>query len=113
MRHGKYDHENLSEDIQPRMSDGNDWRLQSACLESDPDIFFPEDADNEADRVQREMAARKTCASCDVRMMCLDFALRNGDESGIFAGLDAEERRLLIAEKQGEKSTGVREVRSA
>lgn len=96
MRHGKYDHENLSESAQPRLSTGDDWRERRECRDSDPEIFFPEDADDDLERRARTIQAKSVCARCDVREMCLDFALRNGDDAGIFGGLDADERQPLV-----------------
>lgn len=108
MRHGKFDHENLSEDVQPKMAGGGDWRAQSACLDSNPDLFFPEDFDSEKQRAEVAAAAKAKCAGCSVRLMCLDFALRNGDETGIFGGLDAEERKPLV-----ETYEPIRDIRQA
>lgn len=95
MRHGKYDDENLSTTIQPRMRSGEDWREKRECWGMDPDIFFPEDAEDEIEREARTIQAKSTCARCLVSAMCLDAALRNGDSVGIFGGLDHEERKPL------------------
>lgn len=38
------------------------------------------------------MAARALCAGCPFRQECLDAAILNKDEYGIFGGLDPDER---------------------
>lgn len=108
MRHGKFDHENLSEDIQPKMDGGEDWRSESACKTSDPDIFFPEDIVSDEQRQEVTAQAKAKCGGCNVRLMCLDFALRNDERTGIFGGLDSEERKSLVADY-----TPVRDIREA
>lgn len=50
-----------------------------------PDIFFS------ARRKDKELAM-SLCNSCVVRLECLEFALENNDEFGIFGGTTAEQR---------------------
>ena len=71
----------------------HDWRDNAACLNHDPELFFPEGTAGPARR-QTERAKR-TCESCLVRMPCLRFALRNGLGSGIWGGTTEEERRSM------------------
>lgn len=111
MRKGKFEHENLSSYTQPRLAGGDDWRTESACLDADPDIFFPDESLPVSEREEMAAEAKSFCASCKVQMVCLDFALRNEDESGIFGGLDDEERKPLI--KGYVQSEPIREVRFA
>jgi WhiB family redox-sensing transcriptional regulator len=106
MRHGKYDHENLSEVIQPRLSSGDDWRSESACLTADPDIFFPDETTKES-----VAEAKSFCGQCKVQMVCLDFALRNGEKTGVFGGLDENERKPLA--RGYSKREPIREVKIA
>lgn len=111
MRKGKFEHENLSEYTQPRLAGGDDWRTESACLDADPEIFFPDESLPIAEREAMAKEAKSFCASCRVQMVCLDFALRNEDESGIFGGLDDEERKPLV--KGYAETEPLREVRLA
>ncbi|MFB7618757.1 WhiB family transcriptional regulator [Kitasatospora sp. NPDC056181] len=62
----------------------------AACAGVDPELFFPGDEDEFADR-----RARQICAGCPVRDMCLALALKRGEPHGIFGGLDPAERRAL------------------
>jgi WhiB family redox-sensing transcriptional regulator len=64
------------------------WQTKAACLEVDPEIFFPE-------RGGSSKAARNVCGRCDVRMECLRYALRNREQFGIWGGTSERERRKL------------------
>jgi WhiB family redox-sensing transcriptional regulator len=67
-----------------------DWRAAGACVAADPDLFFPISGRGPAAR-QAERALR-VCAGCLVRRQCLEFALRAGEEDGIWGGTTPEER---------------------
>ncbi|HEX7160124.1 MAG TPA: WhiB family transcriptional regulator [Trebonia sp.] len=67
-----------------------EWRAASACLNTDPDVFFPV-AVGSADSKQVALALR-ICAGCAVRQQCLDFAMRSGEKDGIWGGTTPEER---------------------
>jgi WhiB family redox-sensing transcriptional regulator len=71
-----------------------DWRLDAACAEVDPELFFPEPG-----QVPQATQAKAVCAGCAVRGPCLQAALHGpqarDDHSGIFAGTTARERVAL------------------
>jgi WhiB family transcriptional regulator, redox-sensing transcriptional regulator len=69
-----------------------DWQTQARCSEVDPEIFFPE-------RGGSSKAARSVCAQCDVRMECLEYALNNKEQFGIWGGTSERERRRLRKER--------------
>lgn len=71
-------------------TDRSDWRSRAACLDVQPDTFFP--ASNGGVEVAR---AKAGCAGCPVRRICLDEALRRIPE-GIAGGLTAAERRTRL-----------------
>jgi WhiB family redox-sensing transcriptional regulator len=64
------------------------WRYRAACRGADLNVFFP-------DRGQSAEHARQICASCPVRELCLDYALRHGIVHGIWGGLTERDRRAL------------------
>ncbi len=68
-----------------------DWRLDAACRDTDPELFFPEPG-----KVPQAAAAKQVCAGCAVRGPCLETALHGpqarDDHTGIFAGTTARER---------------------
>lgn len=69
------------------------WLHDAACRSSDPELFFPV-SDIWAARAQVE-AAKKVCRRCPVRGTCLNWALDNGSEAGIWGGTTEEERSKL------------------
>lgn len=58
-----------------------------------PDIFFPEDwsKGHGADI----LLAKQICGRCPVVMQCLEYALIAEDESGVWGGTTAHERRQM------------------
>jgi WhiB family transcriptional regulator, redox-sensing transcriptional regulator len=71
-----------------------DWRLEAACAEVDPELFFPEPG-----QAPQAAQAKAVCAGCAVRGPCLETALHgpqaHQDHAGIFAGTTASERVRL------------------
>ena len=77
-----------------RTDEERDWRLDAACREVEPELFFPDSG-----QVPQVAAAKAVCAGCGVRGPCLEAALHGpqarDDHSGIFAGTTASERVRL------------------
>ncbi|MCZ9635267.1 WhiB family transcriptional regulator [Rhodococcus sp. BH5] len=71
-------------------SEDETWRWSALCAQSDPDEFFP-DKPGRGGSVQ----AKRVCARCPVSAECLDFALTNHEEYGIWGGKTRRERRTL------------------
>lgn len=69
------------------------WRTLAACRDEDPDLFFPIGSTGPA-LVQTE-EAKAVCRGCPVREQCLQWALENGQDSGVWGGLGETERRAL------------------
>jgi WhiB family redox-sensing transcriptional regulator len=74
------------------MSSRPDWRLRAACLDADPELFFPEGTSGPA--LEEASRAKLVCAGCPVRTRCLDWALANGAAFGIWGGRTEQERRV-------------------
>ena len=57
------------------------WQDSGLCAQSDPELFFEEvqGSDNPE--------ARAVCRNCPVMVQCLQFALDNEEEFGIWGGL--------------------------
>jgi WhiB family redox-sensing transcriptional regulator len=77
---------------QPSVGESDDnplaWQSDSLCAQTDPEAFFPEKGGSTRD-------AKKICASCEVRVHCLEYALENDERFGIWGGLSERERRKL------------------
>jgi WhiB family redox-sensing transcriptional regulator len=68
----------------------SNWRAASACLNTDPDLFFPVAAGIAASK--QVARALRICDGCTVKRQCLDFAVRSGEKDGIWGGTTPEER---------------------
>jgi WhiB family transcriptional regulator, redox-sensing transcriptional regulator len=70
-----------------------DWRHLSACLDEDPELFFP--IGNTGPAIRQIEEAKAVCRRCDVREQCLTWALESGQDHGVWGGLSEDERRAL------------------
>jgi len=68
-----------------------DWRHRAACI-GRWEWFFGDEGD-ELSLGRRVAHAKEICASCPVTAECLGFAVRNGEEYGIWAGHRLEAKR--------------------
>jgi WhiB family transcriptional regulator, redox-sensing transcriptional regulator len=85
--------------MQPETSTGDSWRHAAACLTMDPDLFFPvSTAGRSAHQVRR---AKAVCATCLVRLPCLQEALATEQAYGVWGGLSEEERWPIIQKQRG------------
>jgi WhiB family transcriptional regulator, redox-sensing transcriptional regulator len=74
-----------------------EWTDAAACRNSEGALFYPADsAERKEDRLEREMVAKRICASCGVREECLEAALARHESYGIWGGLNEFERRGLL-----------------
>jgi len=65
----------------------------------DPELHTGPDFTEEfaEERAAREEVARQVCASCSLRLECLEYALRIEPEEGVWAGYTADEIAVLAA----------------
>jgi WhiB family transcriptional regulator, redox-sensing transcriptional regulator len=70
-----------------------DWRDRSACLDEDPELFFP--IGNTGPAILQIEEAKQVCRRCEVREQCLEWALEAGQDHGVWGGLSEDERRAL------------------
>ncbi len=77
------------------------WQWRAACRGDDTALFFaPNRPEEKEERLVRERRAKAICAGCVVRVECLEYALRIREPHGIWGGLNEQERRLLIRERE-------------
>jgi WhiB family redox-sensing transcriptional regulator len=74
--------------IDQQVTGAEEWQERSLCRQTDPEAFFPE-------RGQSNRAAKAVCRACPVREQCLDYAIRNREQHGIWGGLSDRERRRV------------------
>lgn len=72
-----------------------DWTAARACADINPTVFFPEQGDNLG--VQ---AAKAICATCPVRIECLDYAVDNVEQFGIWGGTTMRQRQRIRAQRR-------------
>ena len=74
----------------------DDWRDQSACRDTDPDLFFPVGTTGPA--IEQIRSAKEVCEACEVRQPCLDYALRTNQHDGVWGGTTPTHRRKMKPE---------------
>lgn len=70
-----------------------DWRAQGACLDEDPELFFPIGSSDAA--YHQVEVAKQICGGCRVQEACLTWALRMGGLQGVWGGTSESERAAL------------------
>jgi WhiB family transcriptional regulator, redox-sensing transcriptional regulator len=70
-----------------------DWRHRAACLDEDPELFFP--IGNTGPALLQIEDAKAVCRRCPVVDTCLKWALESGQDAGVWGGLSEDERRAL------------------
>lgn len=63
------------------------------CLGTDPEAFFPEQTLDST-----LMAAKRTCANCEIRSECAEWAIKH-EEAGLWGGLMPKERQRIRRER--------------
>lgn len=81
------------------MYQNEDWRLEAACRNTDPNIFVPAEGANDGIRVYK--TAREFCANCPVTQECLDYAVRMQIKFGMWGGLTPKQRRPHLLAQMG------------
>jgi WhiB family redox-sensing transcriptional regulator len=69
------------------------WMAQGNCAEKPPEVFFPSDG------VGVE-AAKRICATCPVQAACLEHALVNRIDHGVWGGTSERQRRRLLKSRR-------------
>ena len=69
------------------------WQERANCLGVDPDLFFPE-------RGASTKEAKGVCGGCEVRTECLEYALLNRIEHGVWGGASERERRRILRRRR-------------
>lgn len=75
-----------------------DWRSGGACMNADPDLFFPISMTGRA--LEQIAKAKAICAGCAVRGKCLEFAQDHDSMYGIWGGTTLQDRQRLRRREQ-------------
>lgn len=70
-----------------------DWMQDGHCRHYPPAAFFPSDGVGVD-------AARKICADCPVKAPCLEYALAERIDHGVWGGCSERERRRILKRRR-------------
>ena len=71
----------------------SDWRASAACRDADSDLFFPVGSTGPA--LRQIEVAKAICRACPSLDPCLEFALRTGQDAGVWGATSEDERRAI------------------
>jgi WhiB family redox-sensing transcriptional regulator len=69
------------------------WMAEAKCRDLPPETFFPSDG------VGVEHA-RKICADCKMKAPCLEYAMENHIDHGVWGGTSERERRRIARQRR-------------
>ena len=70
-----------------------EWMARGKCKEVAPDIFFPSDG-------MGVQVAQRICAECPVAEACLEYALEERVDHGVWGGKSERERRRMLRRRR-------------
>nr|WP_246213803.1 WhiB family transcriptional regulator [Kitasatospora viridis] len=81
-------------------SEENPWHTAAACRRDEAALFFAPSKEPTAARLAREEHAKQVCAGCPVLLSCREHALAQPEPYGVWGGLTAAERRVVLARRR-------------
>lgn len=69
-----------------------DYWDDAVCATVDTELFFPERAGKGQPHIQQ---IKEICTGCPLRVQCLEFALRENQQYGVWGGMTYRERLQL------------------
>ena len=82
------------------------WHASAACRRDEAGMFFAPSKEPTAARLSREEAAKRVCARCPVMLECREHALLQPEPYGVWGGLTAAERRVVLARRRRQSPRG-------
>ncbi|MEJ8637159.1 MULTISPECIES: WhiB family transcriptional regulator [Streptomyces] len=76
------------------------WHAEAVCRRDEAGLFFAPSKEPTAARLSREEAAKRVCARCPVMVECREHALLQPEPYGVWGGLTAAERRVVLARRR-------------
>lgn len=71
----------------------NQWMAKGNCRDVHPSVFFPSDG-------LGVEVAKQICVDCPVRAACLEYALENRIDHGVWGGASERERRRIARSRR-------------
>ncbi|MFJ2864781.1 WhiB family transcriptional regulator [Kitasatospora sp. NPDC087314] len=84
----------------PSSGEDNPWHTGAACRRDEVGLFFAPSKEPTAARLSREEQAKQVCARCPVLLECREHALAQPEPYGVWGGLTAAERRVVLARRR-------------
>ncbi|MEV6651238.1 WhiB family transcriptional regulator [Streptomyces sp. NPDC051219] len=84
----------------PAREDAGPWHSEAVCRRDEAGLFFAPSKEPTAARLSREEAAKRVCARCPVMVDCREHALLQPEPYGVWGGLTAAERRVVLARRR-------------
>jgi WhiB family redox-sensing transcriptional regulator len=75
------------------------WMMLGSCRQQRPAVFFPSDGVGVD-------SARRVCAACPVKEPCLEYALAERIDHGVWGGASERERRRILKARRVRLSVG-------
>lgn len=69
------------------------WMASGNCANEPPEIFFPSDGAG-------VIVAKKICKDCPMVEQCLEYALSNRIEHGVWGGCSERQRRRILKKRK-------------
>ncbi len=69
------------------------WMMEGKCRDHPANTFFPSDGVGVA-------VARRICANCPVKEPCLEYALDNHIDHGVWGGTSERGRRVIVRQRR-------------
>ncbi len=85
---------------QPGHLDDNPWHTGAGCRSDEAGLFFAPSKEPTAARLAREEQAKRVCARCPVLLECREHALAQPEPYGVWGGLTAAERRVVLSRRR-------------
>lgn len=82
------------------------WHAEAVCRRDEAGLFFAPSKEPTAARLSREQAAKRVCANCPVLRECREHALLQPEPYGVWGGLTAAERRVVLARRRRAAASG-------
>jgi WhiB family redox-sensing transcriptional regulator len=75
------------------------WQEESNCRNVDSDLFFLDPQARGKSKRDKEKAALKVCRGCPVIEQCLNHALSIPEFFGVWGGMTADQRNVILRKK--------------
>jgi WhiB family redox-sensing transcriptional regulator len=90
--------------VEQQLPDEYAWMLRGTCRGADTREFFPSNG-------LGVEAAQQICRACPVKQECLEYALQNHIEQGVWGGASERERRRILRARRRANAAAISSTR--